>query len=169
MNAEQPEREETINGRELTRAQRSEYDDSVKVKSYTLDWLIGLRRAQFTRNPFTETGAFSLALTAAKEVLTLRQTDVKLHLWRRSGTWRPFFETTYRRETTKGKTDASLEFVNAPNTDFVVDGLSVPGNTYTVRGGVTLRKWLGAYTLEYEYRRSPRQSRHVADLRVRFE
>ena len=147
-----------------------EYADNLKVKTYTIDLMVGVRRAQFGRGTFTETGAAALSLVmAADQLLTLTQTDVKLHVWRREGTFRPFFETIVRREMTEGRTTTRLHFEDAPTNDFVVEGLPLSGNAFSGRGGVTMMTKLGAWTLEYAYRRSPGQSRQSLDFRIRFK
>jgi hypothetical protein len=147
----------------------SEYNDSVKKSTYTLDWMVGVRHARVTRDAFDETGASALSLTAGDDTLSLTQTDVKLHLWRHEGNVRPFFETTVRRELTDGETTTAVQFTGVDNSSFKVDGLTVPGNTFIGRGGVTWRTWLGNLTFEYQLHKSPGQTRQTADLRVRFK
>jgi autotransporter-associated beta strand protein len=147
----------------------SEYNDNTKVKTYTLDWMVGVRHARITRDAFDETGALSLSLSGDDDTLSLTQTDVKLHLWRREGRIRPFFETTLRRELTDGETSTAVQFTGVDNSSFKVDGLTVPGNTFIGRGGVTWRTWLGSLTFEYQLHKSPGQTRQTADLRVRFK
>lgn len=147
----------------------SEYNDSTKVRTYTLDWMVGTRHARVTRDAFDETGANSLSLSGDDDTLSLTQTDVKLHLWRHEGNIRPFFETTLRRELTNGETTTAVQFTGVENSRFKVDGLTVPGNTFIGRGGVTWRTWLGNWTFEYQIHKSPGQTRQTADLRVRFK
>ena len=147
----------------------SEYDDNLDVKSYTVDWTVGMRHARFNRNGFAESGASSLSLSGEDQTLKLTQTDVKVHIWRRKGNIRPYLETTFRRELTDGKTTTELQFVNVPDSEFSVDGIPIPGNTFVGRGGVTIRTWLGFWTFEYEIRKAPGQSRQAADVRVRFK
>jgi len=119
----------------LVSDQWSEYDDEVDIRSYTLDWLIGLRRASFTRRGFIEAGADALSLLLPEQTLTLRQTNVQMHLWRHEGDFRPFFEVLYRREMTDGRTTTELEFPCVPDSRFFVDGLPAPKNIVNARGG----------------------------------
>lgn len=130
---------------------------------------VGLRRAQFGRQGFAESGASALSLMLPEQTLTLRQADIKVHLWRRERDVRPFFEAIYRREMTSGRTPTRLEFAEVPGSAFTVEGLPVPGHTVAARGGVTLLTWLGAWTFEYQARHSPGQFAQSADLRVRFK
>lgn len=149
--------------------QWSEYADNLDVRTYTIDWNVGVRRARFARSGFTETGAGSLSLQALDQVLSLTQSDAKFHVWRRKGSIRPFGEMKYRREVTDGKTTTALRFADAPDSDYKVEGLPVPGNTVAGRGGVTFMTRLGAVTVEYEFNKAPGQSRQGAHLRVRFK
>jgi fibronectin-binding autotransporter adhesin len=161
-------REATAEETSLVSDQWSEYDDEVDIKSYTLEWLVGLRRASFTRRGFIEAGADALSLLLPEQTLTLRQTNVQMHLWRHEGDVRPFFEVLYRREMTDGKTTTELEFPGVPDSRFLVDGLPAPKNIVNARGGATLFTMLGAWTFEYQYRRATGQTTHSGDVRVRF-
>lgn len=147
----------------------SEYEDSANVRSYRLDWIVGILHARIQRDAFEETGAVSLDLTAEDQTLNLTQTDVKIHLRRRKGNVRPYFQGLFRRELTDGSTDTTVQFTGASNSGFSVGGLTAPGNTYVGRAGVIWRTWLGAWTFEYEVHKAPGQTRHTADVRVRFK
>lgn len=145
-----------------------EYDDSVEVKTYVLDWMVGMRQARFSRGGFSESGAGGLALAAAEQILTLRHTDVKLHLWRKGGKYRPYMETMFRRELTDGSTGMTLQFADEPDSDFTVDGVPVPGNMFAGRAGVTMVTRVGALTFEYAIRKAAGQTGQTAGVRVRF-
>jgi hypothetical protein len=146
-----------------------EYDDSLGVKTYVLDWMVGIRQARFSRGGFSESGAAALALSAPEQILTLRHSDVKLHLWRKSGTYRPYVETMFRREMTDGSTGMTLRFSDEPDSDFTVDGVPVPGNMFAGRGGLTMHTRLGAWTFEYAIRKAAGQTRQTGDVRIRFK
>jgi len=163
------DREAESNETSLVSDQWGQYDDSLNVRSYTIDWVVGVRRARFGRNGFTESGAGALALSAADQALTLRQTDVKLHLWKNKGTFRPYVEALVRREMTNGRLEEVLALANTPNSQFLVQGLPADGNAVAGRIGATLFTNLGAYTLEYRFRRSTGQTRQSVDFRVRFK
>ena len=62
-------------------------------------------------------------MRAADQVIALTQTDVKLHVWKNKGTFRPDVEALVRREMTDGRIDQVLELASRPNSDFVVQGL----------------------------------------------
>jgi hypothetical protein len=146
-----------------------EYSDELDVNTYSIDWRVGMRRAQFSRRGLVEAGAGALSLLVPDQTLTLRQADVRIHLWRREGLYRPFFETTYKRETTDGSLTTAVQFAEAPQSGFEVEGLPVPQNVFSARGGLTLMTKLGAMTMEYQFRQSPSQTQHSADVRVRFK
>jgi len=110
-----------------------------------------------------------LSLRAADQVIALTQTDVKLHVWKNKGTFRPYVEALVRREMTDGRIDEVLELANTPNSDFVVQGLPAEGNAFAGRIGSTLFTNFGAFTLEYRFRRSPAQTRQSVDFRVRLK
>jgi autotransporter-associated beta strand protein len=153
----------------LSSDQWSEYDDDTDVKTYRLEWFVGLRRAQFGRQGFTESGAGALSLLLPDQTFTLRQADVTVHLWRRERDVRPFFEALYRREMTSGRTTTRLEFADVPGSAFTIEGLPVPGHTFSGRTGVTLMTWLGAWTFEYQARYATGHFAHAGDVRVRFK
>jgi autotransporter-associated beta strand protein len=146
-----------------------EYADNLNVKSYRVDWNVGVRHARFARNGFSEEGAGALALTAADQVLNLKQTDVKLHVWRRQGTFRPFAETMFRRDMSDELTRAALRFTDTPDSEFEVDGVPIPGNAFTGRFGVSWMTLVGAVTFEYQIKKAPGQSRQAFDVRMRFK
>ena len=153
----------------LVSDQWSEYDDELDVKTYRLEWFVGLRRAQFGRKGFTENGAGALSLLLPDQTFTLRQADVKVHVWRTERDIRPFFEALYRREMTNGRTTTRLEFADVPGSAFTIEGLPVPGHTVSGRAGVTLMTWLGAWTFEYQARYATGHFAHAGDVRVRFK
>jgi uncharacterized protein with beta-barrel porin domain len=146
-----------------------EYADHQNVKTYRLDWNVGFRHARFARNGFTEQGAGFLSLTAAAQTMHLRQTDVKIHMWRRSGDIRPYFETMFRREMSDGDTTTTLRFPSSKKTDFDVKGLPASGNAFLGRFGASFVTILGSVTTEYEYRKASGESRQSLDVRVRFK
>src|SRR5262249_5628100 len=106
----------------------------------------------------------------AGQTFALSETDVEVHMYRRSGTYRPFFETMYRRELTDANTTIALSFAGAANSNFKIDGLPVPGNTYSGRGGA----WMvvrvpGELTPESSFLRSPSETRESVALRFRYK
>ena len=147
----------------------SEIHDSRKVGSYTIEGLFGLRHARISRASFLETGAISLSLDGVEESLALTQTDVKVHAFRREGTFRPFFDFKYRRELAEGKTEANVKFTGLPNSEFIVEGINVPASSYHTRAGVTFATLVGQATFTYEFKKAPGQTRQTASLRFRFK
>lgn len=149
--------------------QWSEYDDETDIKTYSLEWFFGLRRVTFGRQGFVETGANALSLLAPNQTVKMRQADARFYIWRRERDVRPYLEIMYRRELTAGLNTLKVEFDDIPNSGFQVEGLPMPRNMFSARGGVTLMTWLGAWTFEYHYRHAPNQTVHGGDIRVRFK
>jgi fibronectin-binding autotransporter adhesin len=148
----------------------SEIQDSRKIHTYTIEGLLGIRHARFSRQGWTESGADSLSLEGqANQSLALTETDVKIHMYRRSGTFRPFFETYYRHELTNAQTSTALSFAGAPNSNFTIAGLPVAGNTYSGKLGSTMMLRFGALTAEYSYLHSSIETRQSFSLHVRFK
>ena len=147
----------------------SEIHDSRKIHEYTIEGTLGVRHVRISRSAFSETGAISLSLNGADEVISLTQTDVKIHGFRRSGRYRPFFDATYRRELAEGRTEADMNLSGFPASDFIVEGIGVPASTYSGRVGLTLDTFLGQATMVYEYKQAPGERRQSAGLRVRFK
>ena len=152
----------------LVNDQWSEYEDEIEVKTYKFEWFAGVRRASFDRDGAAETGADALALLIPEQVLTLTQADVKVHVWRRERTLRPFAEVMFRRELTDGRTKTLLQFVDLPGSEFQIEGFPVRGNSYSARGGMTWMTRLGALTFEYQVRHATGQTIQSGDVRVRF-
>jgi autotransporter-associated beta strand protein len=148
--------------------QWSEIHDSRKKGTYTYESTLSIRHARFTRGGWDESGAQSLSLAAASQTLTLNETDIRLHGFRREGTFRPFFEVFYRRQLTDGATTTELNFANTPNSTFSVQGIPVPGNTFSGRGGASMKLRLGQLTFEYSFLHSPVERRQGISLRFRF-
>jgi hypothetical protein len=142
--------------------------DSRKKGTYTYEGTLSIRHARFTRGGWDESGAQSLSLGAASQTLTLNETDIRLHGFRREGTFRPFFEVFYRRQLTDGATTTNLNFADTPNTTFSVQGIPVPGNTYSGRAGASMKLRLGQLTFEYSFLHSSSESRQGVALHFRF-
>jgi uncharacterized protein YhjY with autotransporter beta-barrel domain len=142
--------------------------DSRKVGTYTYEGTLSIRHARFTRGGWNETGAQSLSLGSADQTLTLNETDVRLHGFRRTGTFRPYFEVFYRRQLTEGATTTDLSFADAPNNTFSVQGLPVPGNTYSGKAGASMKLRFGMMTFEYSFLHSSVESRQGVSLHFRF-
>jgi len=151
--------------------QWSELHDSRKVGTYTFEGLVGIRHARFSRQGWTETGADSLSLEGqADQSLTLNETDVKISGYRRSGTFRPFFETFYRHELSNAQTITELSFAAAANSNFQITGLPVPGNTYSGKIGASMMlRFAGQLTAEYSFLTSSAETRQSVGLHFRFK
>ncbi|HYT66058.1 MAG TPA: autotransporter-associated beta strand repeat-containing protein [Vicinamibacterales bacterium] len=152
-----------------TSDQWSEVHDSRKFGSYTVEALVGVRHARISRGSFTETGAISLSLVGQDELINLTQSDVKIHGFRRSGAFRPFFDAHYRRELAESDTEAAVRFSGLPKSDFIVEGINIPASTYSTKMGVTFATIFGQATVTYEYKQAPGQRRQTAGFRIRFK
>lgn len=146
-----------------------EIHDSRKLKTYTLEGLLGVRHARISRAAFAESGAIAISLDGADEILNLTQTDVKAHLWRREGTYRPFADFSYRRELAEDGTQAAMRFDGLPTSDFIVEGINIPASSYSLRGGMTIALPFGQATATYEYKRAQGQRRQLLGFRMRFK
>ena len=145
-----------------------EIEDTRKIRTYSIQGTLGVRHARISRGGFSETGALSLSLEAAEQVIRLTQTDIRVHAWRREGSYRPFFDFNYRRELAEGETTADVEFSGIPGSDFIVEGVGVPAHTYSGKVGITFVPLFGQATFTYEFRVAPGQRRQSAGFRVRF-
>jgi len=75
----------------------------------------------------------------------------------------------YRREFGDDWTRAKATFAGDPNSQFSVQGMPVPRDTFQGLGGLTMRSAAGLlYTLEYQFLRSTDETRHSVRFRVRF-
>ena len=143
--------------------------DNLDVKSYTVDWTVGVRHARFNRNGFAESGASRLSLRGEDQSVKLTQTDVKVHIWRRKDTYRPFGDFNYRRELAADGTQAAVRFDGLPESDFIVQGINIPTSAYSVRGGMNIMLPFGQATMTYEYKRAEGQKRQTLGFRMRFK
>jgi len=130
--------------------------------------MLGIRHQRISRSAFTETGALSLSLAALEQVINLTQTDIRVHAWRREGSYRPFFNFNYRRELADGDASTDMALSGFPTSDFQVTGIGVPVNTYAGKLGVTFVPWIGQATFTYEFKAAEGQRRQSVGFRVRF-
>jgi uncharacterized protein with beta-barrel porin domain len=147
----------------------SEWQDTVRIKTWTTEAKVGWRHARFARQPFTEQGGGPVSLQSGASTLTLTESDVLVRSFKRSGRYRPYFMFTFRRALGDQANTEDSQFVNQPGATFAVQGLPMARNTVMGRSGLTLHLGVGLeFTLEYEYRHAEFESRHTADFRVRF-
>jgi uncharacterized protein with beta-barrel porin domain len=146
----------------------SEIHDSRKVKTYTIEGLLGIRHVRISRSAFSETGALSLSLSALEQIIKLTQTDVRVHAWRREGSYRPFLDLNYRHELANGDSTTNVSFSGLPNSGFMVQGLGAPVDSFAGKVGVTFVPLFGQATFTYEFKAAPGQTRNSVGFRVRF-
>ena len=146
----------------------SEYSDDARVKSYTVDWMVGVRHIRISRDPFTESGGGALSLAMPHQVTSFGQTDVKLHVWRHQGYWRPFGETLFRLGLGALRTATRMRFADAPGGEFTVEGIPLPREMLLVRGGTSMAMRAGTLTFDYSIRHSAGQTRQGVNVRYRF-
>ena len=154
----------------LARDAWTEWQDTLKVKSWVFDWKLGWRAATYDRNPFNETGAASIGLSGLAQVLKTREGDFNVHLFRRRGTWRPNILVNYRRELGDDTTSADVQLADQPAGRFVVNGVPVAQDQFHGLAGLTMRTGSGfEYTFEYETRRAKDENHQGVHFRVRFK
>jgi hypothetical protein len=146
----------------------SEWQTTQKFKGWTVDSKLGLRAARFSRKSFAESGADSISLAGLAEELTMREANVDLHLFKRSGNWRPNILMTYRREVGDDTTGADVNFAGRPDSQFEVQGVPIPTDTFQGLFGLTARILGLEYTFEYETKQSRDESHHAVHFRMRF-
>jgi fibronectin-binding autotransporter adhesin len=152
-----------------TRDAWSEWQTTQKFGTWTVDSKIGIRAAHFSRTSFTETGADSISLAAAAQDIKTRESNVDLHVFKRSGNWRPNIMMTYRREFGDNTTVTDVNFAGQPNSQFAVEGVPVPVNTFQGLFGLTMRSFSGLeYTFEYETQVAQNETHNAIHFRMRF-
>ena len=147
----------------------SDWEYTRKFGTWTFDGKLGLRVASYTRQAFTESGADSISLEVAPETLSTKEFSVDLHQFRYTGTWRPNIWLTYRREFGEDWTRAAMNFVGNANSDFTVQGMPVPRDTFQGLFGITMRTGRGLlYTFEYQIMHSSEELRQSLRFKVRM-
>ena len=153
----------------VTRDQWSEWQDTVRVGTWTMESKVGWRRATYGRDQFAETGASAISLLALAQDLTTKEADVNIHTYRRSGSWRPNLQINFRRELGDDLTNADVQFTGQPTTDFQVNGVPIAQDQLHIIAGLTMRTKLGLeYTIEYETLRATNENHQGVHFRVRF-
>ncbi len=153
----------------VTRDAWSEFQDTTKFHSWTLDSKIGVRAAHYSRNGFSETGANAVSLDGNPDAMSTRESDVNIHLFRRSGTWRPRVLLDFRRQLGDEAPTADVQFAGRTDSQFVVNGLPVPRNAFQGLFGLTMRSGSGLeFTLEYETEQAPDEAHNAVHFRMRF-
>lgn len=147
----------------------SEYQDSIKIKTWTLDSKIGWRHVRFTRESWAEVGAGDVSLEAPAQTLKLTEADAAVHFFKRTGGIRPRMLFTYQRELFEEGSDVALQFVDQPEGRFSTSGLPTGKNTITALGGLTFMTENGLeYAIRYEVRHATGELRQKFAFRVRF-
>jgi len=163
------DRDATSDQVSTTRDAWSDWQFTRKFGTWTFDGKLGVRVASYSREGFSESGADSISLDVRAQTLSTREFNIDLHHFRRSGTWRPNILVMYRREFGDDWTRAKATFAGDPNSQFSVQGMPVPRDTFQGLGGLTMRSAAGLlYTLEYQFLRSTDETRHSVRFRVRF-
>ena len=147
--------------------QWSEYADNFDIKTYTLDFMFGLRRARFSRDAFLETGAGALSLRSRGDTISLTDVDAKIHFRRREGNMRPYVEALVRHSS-GFRYKLPVEFAADENSDFEAAGLPMGRNAFAGRAGVWFDRRIGTFILEYRIRVASGQTVQTGGLRFRF-
>jgi fibronectin-binding autotransporter adhesin len=147
----------------------TEWQDTIKIRQWTLDSKIAFRAAHYSRKPFVESGADAISLAVEADQLKVRETNLDFHLFRRTGAWRPDIRTTYRRELATPTTQADVAFAGDPASQFAVQGLPMPVNSFLGNFALTMRTASGLqYTLEYKMHLAPGETHNGLSFRMRF-
>jgi autotransporter-associated beta strand protein len=147
----------------------SEYHDSLKIKTWTLDWKAGWRYVRFTRESWVETGAGAISLEAPAQTLTLNEADALVHVFKRTGAIRPRALFTYKRELFEQGSDVAMQFVDQPEGQFTTSGMPAGKDTITALGGLTFVTPSGLeYAVRYEIRHATGELRQKLAFRIRF-
>jgi autotransporter-associated beta strand protein len=147
--------------------QWSEYADNFDYRTYRFDVTVGVRRARFARDGFTESGAGALSLGSEGETFSLNEVDAKLFWWRREGSRRPYIETLIRRSS-KWPFETTMHFVEDRDSQFEAQGLPMGSNSFATRAGMSFVRAFGTLTFEYRIRKSAGQLVQAGDVRFRF-
>ena len=62
-----------------------------------------------------------------------------------------------------------MRFDGLPTSDFIVEGINIPANSYSLRGGLTIAPRFGQATATYEYKHAQGQRRQIVGFRMRFK
>ena len=128
-----------------------------------------MRAAHYDGKAFAESGADSIPLDGATQDMKMRESHVEVHLFRRSGGWRPNILVNYRRELGDRSTQADVRFAGSPDSQFAVQGLPLPVNTFSGLFGLAMRTGSGLeYTLDYRTQQAKGESHHSVSFRMRF-
>ena len=145
----------------------TEYSDNIDYKTYRIDWMVGVRRARFSQEGFTESGAGALSLASDGQTFSLNETDVKVYVRRRKGGLRPYAETMIRRSSGM-PFNAEVRFAEVPNSDFASQGLPRGANSFLGRAGLNVVRMFGTVTFEYRFRKADGQFIQAGDVRFRW-
>jgi fibronectin-binding autotransporter adhesin len=147
----------------------TEWQDTTKFGLWTLESKIGFRAARYSRKPFSESGADSISLSAAADEMKVRETNLDVHLFKKTGTWRPDVRAIYRRELSEPSTSAEVNFEGDAASRFEVQGLPLAVNSFQSTFGLAMKSAAGLlYVLEYKMRLAPGESHHGLSFRLRF-
>jgi fibronectin-binding autotransporter adhesin len=153
----------------VTRDAWSEWQHTAKFHTWTLDSKLGVRAAHYSRRAFSETGANAISLDGNPDALASRESDVNIHLFRRSGVWRPRVLLDFRRQIGDEAPTADVQFAGRADSQFIVNGLPVPRNAFQGLFGLTMRTGSGfELTFEYETQQAVDESHNAVHFRMRF-
>jgi hypothetical protein len=148
----------------------SELQHTRKWTSWLMDSKFGMRATRYVRRAFNETGAGSISLEGAEDVLRSREARFDFHAFKKTGTWRPRILLNYLREFGDDATQANVNFDQRPDSQFQVTGLPIPRDTFHGLFGLTMRSLSGLeYTFEYETTQASNESHNAVHFRMRFK
>jgi uncharacterized protein YhjY with autotransporter beta-barrel domain len=146
----------------------ADWEIPVQVPGWTLLPAASFRYARYSRDEWSESGADSLSLSATAQANRSAQAGGGVQLVRSSGRFRPMVSTTYRRELTDGRTAMTLRLGDGSNGQFLVDGLFLPKNTFSVQPGLVFRTDQYDMFVAVDFRRAASQTRRALEFGLGF-
>jgi uncharacterized protein YhjY with autotransporter beta-barrel domain len=146
----------------------ADWEVPVRVSGWTLRPAASFRYARYSRDAWSESGADSLSLSAAAQANRSAQAGGGVQLVRSSGRFRPMVSSTYRHELTDGRTAMTLQLVDGSNGQFLVDGLFLPKNTFSIQPGLVFRTDQYEVFVAVDFRHASTQNRRALEFGLGF-
>jgi fibronectin-binding autotransporter adhesin len=130
---------------------------------------IGIRRARYGLDAWSEEGADALSLSAPAQTIASMQADIGVRFSRAAGRVRPYVGGSARRELTSGRVISNVELGGRSDGLFTVDGLAFAPDVAIGEAGLLFQTDRLGFSLSYVGRRGRQQTRHTVQLSVAFE
>jgi len=130
---------------------------------------VGIRRARYGLDAWSEEGADALALSAQAQTVASMQADLGVRFSRAAGRVRPYVVGSARRELTSGRVISNVELAGRSDGLFTVDGLAFAPDVAIGEAGFLFQTDRLGFSVSYVGRRGRPQTRHTVQLSVAFE